>query len=199
MITSLTRTPSGDPRLEPATWDPTEAWAAARRKLRLLLPVQVVLTIWYFSWLLEPARVGNRLLYGLLVAAEAFNVVQAAGFWWTCAAARRRAEVVSWPGTQPEVDVLIPVYNEPVAVVGPTVAAAGRLRGRSTSSTTPAAPSWRPWPPATGRSICAAPTTPGPRPGTSTTPWPRPPPPSSWCWTATTWPTPGCWRRPSGT
>ena len=40
----------------------------------------------YFAWLLRPGRVGNPVLFGVLVAAELFNVAQALGFWWTCLA-----------------------------------------------------------------------------------------------------------------
>ena len=40
----------------------------------------------YFSWLLRPDRVGNPVLFAVLVVAELFNVVQALGFWWTCLA-----------------------------------------------------------------------------------------------------------------
>lgn len=118
-----------DPRLEPLRWDPAESWRASRRKLRLLAPLNVVAAIWYFTWLLRPGRVGNPILYGFLVAAEVFNLVQAAGFWWTCWGARRRRPVPSWPDPRVAVDVLIPVYNEPVGVVEPTVAAARRLGG----------------------------------------------------------------------
>ena len=44
----------------------------------------------YFGWLLQPDRVGNPVLFGVLLAAELFNVVQALGFWWTCLGGRRR-------------------------------------------------------------------------------------------------------------
>jgi cellulose synthase (UDP-forming) len=69
------------------------------------------------------------MLYGLLVAAELFNLVQAAGFWWTCWHGRDRGPAPPWSGPRPAVDVLIPVYNEPIDVVAPTVAAAVSLRG----------------------------------------------------------------------
>jgi hypothetical protein len=66
-------------------------------------------------------------LYVLLVVAELFNAVQALGFWWTCSGERRRRRP-RWEGAPPAVDVLVPVYDEPVAVVEPTIAAAVRLR-----------------------------------------------------------------------
>ncbi|MGH2927862.1 MAG: glycosyltransferase family 2 protein, partial [Solirubrobacteraceae bacterium] len=81
------------------------------------------------EWLLRPERVGEPVLYGLLVAAELFNLVQAAGFWWTCRRGRDRPDPPRWRGAPPRVDVLVPVYNEPLDVVGPTISAAVRMVG----------------------------------------------------------------------
>jgi cellulose synthase (UDP-forming) len=92
----------------------------------LLLPFDLAFAAWYVSWLLSPQRVGNPVLYGLLVAAEVFNLVQAMGFWWTCSrAGAPPLPTPARPGVA--VDVLIPVYNEAVEVVEPTLAAACRL------------------------------------------------------------------------
>jgi cellulose synthase (UDP-forming) len=93
-----------------------------------VLLVNLAATVWYFAWLLDPGRVGNPVLYALLVAAELFNLVQAFGFWWTCfnARSRRRAPELA---SVPQVDVLIPVYDEPVEIVEATVVAATRIRG----------------------------------------------------------------------
>ncbi|HEX4217820.1 MAG TPA: glycosyltransferase family 2 protein [Acidimicrobiales bacterium] len=118
-----------DVRLGTPEWRGPDEWRAAQAKLRLLLPVSIVLALWYFQWLLRVDRVGNPALYGLLVAAELFNLVQAAGFWWTCWHGRDRGPAPRWSGPRPAVDVLIPVYNEPVDVVAPTVAAASGLLG----------------------------------------------------------------------
>ncbi|MGH9073831.1 MAG: glycosyltransferase family 2 protein [Acidimicrobiales bacterium] len=119
----------GDVRFGTPKWRGPAEWRAAQAKLRLLLPVSVVFALWYFEWLLRVDRVGNPVLYGLLVAAELFNLIQAAGFWWTCGHGRDRGPTPAWTGPRPAVDVLIPVYNEPVDVVAPTVAAAVGLRG----------------------------------------------------------------------
>jgi cellulose synthase (UDP-forming) len=119
----------GDVRLGRPDWRGPDEWRAAEAKLRVLLPVSIVLAFWYFEWLLRVDRVGNPMLYGLLVAAELFNLVQAAGFWWTCWHGRDRGPAPPWSGPRPAVDVLIPVYNEPIDVVAPTVAAAVGLRG----------------------------------------------------------------------
>jgi cellulose synthase (UDP-forming) len=125
-----------DPRLRPPAWDPAPVVGTSRRgvlrrpeqRVRLLRLLIVPLAAFYFVWLLQPARVGQPLLYVLLVAAELFNLAQATGFWWTVSAARQRRRTPTAEAGA-EVDVLIPVYNEPVDVVEPTVAAATRLRG----------------------------------------------------------------------
>ncbi len=113
----------------PPRWSPTGRWLETRRKLMLLLPLNVAFTVWYFSWLLQPGRVGNPVLFALLLMAEVFNLVQAAGFWWTTTRARGPVDPPA-SGHQPDVDVLIPVYDEGVDVVEPTVAAACRLASR---------------------------------------------------------------------
>jgi cellulose synthase (UDP-forming) len=114
-----------DPRLMVPRWD--AAREPGRRRLLLLVLIAIPLALWYFGWLFQPERVGNPWLYGALVAAELFNLVQAAGFWWTIRRrGRPRAEGEVVPGA---VDVFIPVYDEPVGVVKATVRAASRIRG----------------------------------------------------------------------
>jgi cellulose synthase (UDP-forming) len=115
-----------DPRLRAPTWDAARAPHPAL--VRGLVCALVPLAIFYFAWLLAPGRVGQPVLYALLVGAELFNAAQALGFWWTCTGERRRPHP-RWPGDPPAVDVLVPVYGEPVEVVEPTIAAAARLRG----------------------------------------------------------------------
>ena len=111
-----------------AAWSPTAGWRGTRRKLLFLLPLNLAFSIWYFTWLASPARIGNDVLYGLLLAAELFNLAQATGFWWT--AARAGNPPVPPQPADLDVDVLIPVYNEALEVVEPTVAAATALRSR---------------------------------------------------------------------
>jgi cellulose synthase (UDP-forming) len=115
-----------DPRLAEADRPAVINGVDASRRVRALLLVNIALAAWYFLWLLHPDRVGHPVLYGLLVGAEIFNLVQAAGFWWTCVAARDRPRRA--PTQSLAVDVLIPTYNEPPDVVEPTLAAACRLR-----------------------------------------------------------------------
>jgi cellulose synthase (UDP-forming) len=117
---------TGDPRLGPIHW-PMPGQREARRRALLMALICSVLAVWYLSWLLGGAHVGNPALFGLLIAAESFNLVQAVGFWWTCSHQRMR------PGRTPSgteaVDVLIPVYDEPLDVVEPTVASAAAMHG----------------------------------------------------------------------
>jgi cellulose synthase (UDP-forming) len=114
-------------------WSPTARWRQTRRRLALLVPADVALSVWYFSWLLTPNRVGNPVLYGLLVVAELFNLCQALGFWWTGLRARSPRRPVAAATPSWRVDVLIPVYNEEVEVVEGTVAAAVALKGAAVS------------------------------------------------------------------
>lgn len=118
-----------DPRLEAPHWDAEVDGQRLRTRTRLLIVANVVVSVWYFTWLLHPGHAGHPGLYAVLVAAELFNLAQTAGFWWTCAHQRVRAHLP--PPLHAEVDVLIPVLNEPVTVVEPTIVAATRLRGGS--------------------------------------------------------------------
>lgn len=117
--------PSDDPRLRAVEWDAAGSPHAARTA-RFMLLAAVPLAVYYVAWLLQPERVGHPVLYGLLIAAELFNLAQATGFWLTTSRQRRRRPLA--PSDRPRVDVFIPTYDEPVAVVEPTVAAAMRLR-----------------------------------------------------------------------
>ncbi|HEU4979169.1 MAG TPA: glycosyltransferase [Solirubrobacteraceae bacterium] len=120
---------SADPRVEPPRWSAASPGAGHRLRLRILVALCLPLAVFYFGWLLEPSRVGNPVLYAVLVAAELFNLLQALGFWWTCAGERPRRRRRASDGPPPEVDVLVPVYDEPADVVEPTIAAAVALRG----------------------------------------------------------------------
>ncbi|HEY6398570.1 MAG TPA: glycosyltransferase family 2 protein [Solirubrobacteraceae bacterium] len=95
--------------------------------MRILILLGIPLAVWYFGWLLNPNRIGTPVLYGILVAAELFNLIQALGFWWTCANERVRER--RGPSRRVSVDVFIPVYKEPPEIVDLTVAAAVGLRG----------------------------------------------------------------------
>ncbi len=120
---------ANDPRLAPAGWrpEPPSAWKA------VAFPVAgTVAAGTYLAWLLRPERIGHPVLYVLLVVVELFNVAQALLFWWTTSRGRlrRRRPEPPAPAEHPPVDVLVPTYDEPVAVVAPTLRAAAALRGR---------------------------------------------------------------------
>jgi cellulose synthase (UDP-forming) len=121
-----------DPRLREPTWTAASPGRGHRLRVRLLTALAAPLALFYFVWLLTPGRAGHPVLYAVLVAAELFNLAQAAGFWWTCARERSRRPSAAHGRTErPEVDVFVPVYDEPVDVVEPTIAAARDLRGAS--------------------------------------------------------------------
>jgi cellulose synthase (UDP-forming) len=118
---------ANDPRLREPTWSAAAPGRAARARILLVGVGGALAAVIYLGWLLRPERIGNPVLFPLLVVAELFNVVQALGFWWTCARSGNRPHRPHVG--RPHVDVLIPVYGEPVDVVEPTLIAAGALRG----------------------------------------------------------------------
>ena len=118
-----------DPRLLPPTWNGGPPPRAVRVRAGVMALCSSVAVVLYFAWLLRPERIGNPVLFGVLLAAELFNVVQALGFWWTCVLAGRRRRPLPPPMGGAAVDVFIPTYNEPVEVVAATVEAAAKLRG----------------------------------------------------------------------
>jgi len=125
-----------DPRLRAPTWDAGPLGAAAWWRARAIAVAASVGLIAYFAWLLQPGRIGQPVLYGLLVVAGLFNALQAAGFWWTCLTGPRR-RTSPYLGrvdiSRVTVDVFVPTYDEPVEVVEPTVRAATLLRGARVS------------------------------------------------------------------
>lgn len=120
-----------DPRLRPPGWQPGGGIVWSGLLGRLLLAVAAVLAVRYIVWLLQPGRSAQLGLYGLLVAAELYNLLQGVGFWstlWRIGPVRGRPETPHAPAVPATaVDVLIPTYDEPVEIVEPTVAAAVAL------------------------------------------------------------------------
>lgn len=116
-----------DIRLRRLTWQPVPTTVSVRTRVRIMALLGLPLAVWYFGWLLNPDRIGTPYLYALLIAAELFNLIQALGFWWTCANERVREKRP--PSERVAVDVFIPVYKEPPEIVDLTVAAAAGLRG----------------------------------------------------------------------
>lgn len=127
--------PADDPRLAPPRWDAAPGPATSRLRAVGVTLLGLLAVAAYLWWLTRPVRVGNPVLYGVLLTAELFNVAQAIGFWWTCVLGpqRRRAPrggpAPVTGGRAVDVDVLIPTYNEPVEIVEPVVAAATHMYG----------------------------------------------------------------------
>ena len=116
-----------DVRLRRPRWDPLPSGMPVRTRVRLAALVGLPLVAFYLSWLLNPQRIGQPVLYALLICAELLNVIQAIGFWWTCAFERvRQPKAPRRPGAT---DVLIPRYDEPTEIVELTIAAAAGLHG----------------------------------------------------------------------
>jgi len=116
-----------DVRLRRVTWQPVPSGLSVRMRTRILILLGLPAAVWYFGWLLNPDRAGTPVLYGILIAAELFNLMQGLGFWWTTAYERVREKRA--PTKRVAVDVFIPVYKEPADIVDLTVAAAVGLRG----------------------------------------------------------------------
>lgn len=115
-----------DPRLGPV---PPLGGTMPRRRLVAVAVVEAVLAVSYFFWLLHPDRVGNPVLYGALVVTEIFNLFQISMLLWTVTRRSRPHVTRRRPGEPGSVDVLVPVYTEPIDVVEPTVRAAAALDG----------------------------------------------------------------------
>ena len=91
-----------DVRLRKVTWDPVPQTVSVKTRVRIMALIGLPLAVWYFGWLLNPDRIGTPVLYGILIAAELFNMIQALGFWWTCATsacASRRRRASGWRST----------------------------------------------------------------------------------------------------
>ncbi len=125
----ITDTVSRDdsPSGAPAAWNAGDV--APRWTVRAAVALNIVLTVWYFVWLLDFEHANNRWLYGALLVAECFNVAQGAMFWWTVLGDRRHDRAPAWSSAGTTIDVFVPVYNEPVDIVEPTILAATRIHG----------------------------------------------------------------------
>jgi cellulose synthase (UDP-forming) len=119
---------------DPVEWH-RPATKSGRRALAAVIVANIFAAVWYLTWLLQPSRVGNPYLYGILVLAEAFNITQACGFWWTVAGHRHHHVDPEYPAlpTSTTVDVFIPTYSESVEVVEPTIMRAMQLTGADVS------------------------------------------------------------------
>lgn len=108
---------------------PREIRPGYLRTCRILAVLAGVMAAQYVWWLLVDAKPQNAALYWLLVAAEIFNVTQAAGFWVTISMQRwTDPPRLDFARSSETVDVFVTVAGEPVDVVERTVAAAVAIR-----------------------------------------------------------------------
>jgi cellulose synthase (UDP-forming) len=118
---------SAAPRTAPASHRTS---VASQRVMRGLVAAGVLSVCWWLMWLADLSHAGNLPLYGLLMAAQLFSVIQVLGYWhciW-----HRRATPRPVPACDPDgwdIDVLITTYNEPYEMVARTVAAAVAMNG----------------------------------------------------------------------
>jgi cellulose synthase (UDP-forming) len=99
------------------------------RNCRLLVAASIVMAVWYLWWLLFDAPMSNPILFRVLMAAELFNVTQAAGFWYTIWTQRWTEPAdADFPSTRETVDVFVTVCGEPPGIVEKTVRAVAAIR-----------------------------------------------------------------------
>jgi len=111
------------------TYTTAEKHAAYLLNCRLLVVACVLSGGYYLWWLLFDARPANRILFGILIAAELFNLVQASGFWYTISTQRWTVPPnADFSATSETVDAFITVYGEPYHVVENTVRAVCAIR-----------------------------------------------------------------------
>lgn len=99
------------------------------RNCRIMATISAIAAAVYLQWLLFSAKPDNPWLYWLLVGAELFNIVQAAGFWVTISTQRwGEPDVPDFSATTESVDIFVTVLGEPLDVVERTVEAAAAIR-----------------------------------------------------------------------
>ncbi|MCL4384305.1 glycosyltransferase [Patescibacteria group bacterium] len=101
------------------------------RVSRLLILVDVLVAIFYFSWWVTPAHISNLWLYTLLFIGEIYHVIMALTFWFTVWPANKITVIVIDKIYQPSVAVFITVAGEPVEVVEKTAQAAKEMDYRN--------------------------------------------------------------------
>ena len=111
------------------TYTPAEKHAVYLRNCRLLVVACAISGAYYLWWLVVDARPANLILFGILISAELFNVIQAAGFWYTISTQRWTVPPdADFSATGERVDAFITVYGEPRDVVENTVRAVAAIR-----------------------------------------------------------------------
>lgn len=100
-----------------------------QRRSKGLAIVSAILGVVYLYWLFFEAVPETWPLFVLLVIAEVFNMIQAAGFWYTIADQRfAEPPIPDFDHSAETVDIYITVYGEPLAVVEATLRGALDIR-----------------------------------------------------------------------
>ncbi len=98
------------------------------RSLKVFTILGIFAAIYYFSWMLDSKRPDHIVLYILLISAELFNFIQISGFWYTALNQKWPDQVkISKDIWFKPVDILIPVYNEPIEIVENTIKAVSNI------------------------------------------------------------------------
>lgn len=113
------------------------SWRPVQRTTRVAVATALIATLFYITFLLNPAYRGDTWLWMILLFAEGLTVFQALGTWWTILAHDDRPEspdvyvlrrkLLSGEKT-PSIDVFITVCGEPLDIVLGTVRAARDMR-----------------------------------------------------------------------
>jgi cellulose synthase (UDP-forming) len=92
-----------------------------------LLVLNLIVAVAYFTWWLNPAHVGQPILFALLFAGEVYHVFMAYLFWKSITPKTRKALNLKDSTPTFPVDIFITVCGEPIDVVKKTVIAAKNI------------------------------------------------------------------------
>lgn len=95
---------------------------------KVLLMINIIVALIYFSWWFDMRHVANVYLYSLLFFGEFYHVFMAIAFWLTVWPGSDHYERKKW-SHRPTIDIFIPVAGEPVDIVVRTVIAAKEMKG----------------------------------------------------------------------
>lgn len=96
-----------------------------------LLWLNVVVTIIYFAWWLNPFHVGNPILYSLLFFGEIYHITMSLLFWLTIWPENYNKSFSITPNRKiffPSLDIFVPVAGEPIEIIRNTVQNVLRMR-----------------------------------------------------------------------
>jgi len=108
---------------------PRERRRGYLRTCRILAGLSAVSALIYLKWLYFDSRPDNVVLFGLLIAAETFNIIQAAGFWYTISMQKwTEPPLADFSASHDTVDIFITVCGEPYEIVERTLLGAMAIR-----------------------------------------------------------------------